>query len=221
MRKITVLFVAALLCSMFFTPALAQPPMYDRYERGRPEAPPPRVLEAPPPRHAAHGETYFFAHLGIFDPNNDVDGLDGYDSGMNFDLGVGSRVSPVLAVDGTFGAYTAERGSNEATVVPLTVGLRLVVPQSFIEPYFGAGLGLYFSKLKEDSTPTFSGIDDTSTDFGGYLSLGADFWLNPRIALNFEGKYHFVEPTFESNVGTSFDVNMSGWTVNLGVRASF
>jgi len=179
------------------------------------------MAEAPPPRHAAYGQTYFFAHVGIFDPNTDADGLDGYDTGLNFDLGVGSRVSPVLAIDGTFGAFSAERNSNEATVVPVTVGARLIMPNPFIEPYIGAGFGLYFSSLEEEATPTFSGIDDTSTDLGGYLSIGADFWLNPRIALNLEGKYHFVEPSFDSNAGNSFDVNMSGWTVNLGVRASF
>jgi hypothetical protein len=224
MRKITVLFLATLLCALSLAPAQAQPPSYDRYdryERGRPDSPPPRMAEAPPPRHAAHGETYFFGHLGIFDPNSDTDGLAGYDSGMNFDLGIGSRVSPILAVDGTFGAYAAEVGSKEAGVVPLTIGARLIVPNAFIEPYIGGGLGLYFTSLKEPATAGFSGIDDTSTDFGGYLSIGADFWLNPRVALNFEGKYHFVNPSFEDAAGNSWDVNMGGWTVNLGVRASF
>ena len=135
---------------------------------------------------------------------------------MNFDLGVGSRVSPVFAVDGTFGAYGAKRGSNEATVVPLTIGGRLIVPHPFIEPYVGAGLGLYFSSLDEP----INAIDDTSADFGGYLSAGLDMWLNPRAALNFEGKYHWVTPTFQSN-GYDVDVDLGGWTVNLGVRVAF
>ncbi len=220
MRKLMVLSVAMLLCAMISGPAAAQPPGYDRYERGGPPGPPPRSMEAPPPRHAAYGQTYFFAHVGIFDPNNDFDGLAGYDAGGNFDIGIGSRVSPVLAVDGTFGAFSADHGDNEAAVVPLTVGLRLTVPNPFIEPYVGGGLGLYFSSLDEPNSG-IGGIDDTSTDLGGYLSIGADFWLNPRIALNVEGKYHFVEPTFEDAAGNSFDVNMSGWTANLGVRVSF
>jgi outer membrane protein W len=151
----------------------------------------------------------------------DLDGLDGYDSGMNFDLGIGSRVSPVFAIDGTIGAYGAKRGSDEATVVPLTIGGRLILPHPFIEPYVGAGLGLYFSSLKEDPRTGYSGIDDSSADFGGYLSAGLDMWLNPRTALNFEGKYHWVTPTFQTNAGSNFDVNMGGWTVNLGVRVAF
>jgi opacity protein-like surface antigen len=233
MRKHHALILAGLMVAA--TAATAVAAEYDRYERGPrggsggEYAPPPprRGAEAPPPRHAQYGQPYFFAHLGLFDPNDDLAGLRGYDSGGHFELGVGSRVSPVFAVDGTFGAYGAERGSDEATVVPMTIGGRLIVPHPFIEPYVGAGLGLYFSSIDEGPASSargftsFSGIDDTSADFGGYLSAGLDMWLNPRVALNFEGKYHFVEPTFQTNAGNDVDVNLSGWTVNLGVRVAF
>ncbi|MFA5808041.1 MAG: outer membrane beta-barrel protein [bacterium] len=227
MRKHLALILAGLMVAA--TAATAVAADYDRYERGprggsRGEyAPPPprRGAEAPPPRHAQYGQPYFFGHLGIFDPNDDADGLKGYDSGGNFEFGVGSRVSPVFAVDGTFGAYGADRGSDEAAVVPMTIGGRLIVPHPFIEPYVGAGLGLYFSSLDEPARSGFSGIDDTSADFGGYLSAGLDLWLNPRAALNFEGKYHFVEPTFRTNAGNDIGVDLGGWTVNLGVRIAF
>lgn len=224
MRKHLALVLAGLFVAA--TAATAVAADYDRYERGPrggssgEYAPPPprRGADAPPPRHAQYGQPYFFAHLGIFDPNDDdLDGLRGYDSGGNFDIGVGSRVAPLFAIDGTFGGYGAERGSSEATVVPMTIGGRLIIPHPFIEPYVGAGLGLYFTSLDEP----INGIDDTSSDFGGYLSIGADFWLNPRVALNIEGKYHWVNPTFENNLGNSVDVNMGGWTANLGVRVGF
>jgi opacity protein-like surface antigen len=227
MRKRYALFLAGLFVAA--TAATAVAADYDRYERaprggppGEYASPPPRRgAYVPPPRHAQYGQPYFFAHLGIFEPNDEIDGLRGYDSGGNFDIGVGSRVSPLFALDGTFGGYGADRGSDEARVVPLTIGGRLIIPHPFIEPYVGAGVGLYFSSLEEAPTPVFSGIDDTSTDVGGYLSLGADFWLNPRVALNFEGKYHWVDPTFETNAGSDEDVDLSGWAVNLGVRFSF
>jgi hypothetical protein len=223
MRKRYALILAGLFVAA--TAATAVAAEYDRYERaprggppGEYASPPPRRgAYVPPPRHAQYGQPYFFAHLGIFEPNDEIDGLRGYDSGGNFDIGVGSRVSPLFALDGTFGGYGADRGSDEARVVPLTIGGRLIIPHPFIEPYVGAGLGLYFSSLDE---PVF-GIDDTSTDLGGYLSLGADFWLNPRVALNFEGKYHWVDPTFEDDLGNSGHVDLSGWAVNLGVRVAF
>jgi opacity protein-like surface antigen len=217
------------------TAATAVAAEYDRYERGpRGESrgeyvpPPPRSAEPPPYRHPVRGHGYFFTHLGIFAPNDDRDGLRGYDHGSTFDFGFGSRVAPMFAFEGTFGSYGADDGSREARVVPLTMGARLIIPTPFVEPYLGAGLGLYFTSLDEDSTASsrrgltpFSGIDDTSSDFGGYLSAGLDMWLNHRVALNFEGKYHFVQPSFQTNNGEDVDVNLSGWTANIGVRIAF
>ena len=229
MRKHLALAMAGLFVAATAATSLAAE--YDRYERGPGGGPgvyappPPRLrAAAPPPRHAQHGQPYFFAHLGVFDPNTDVDGLDGYDAGGNFDIGVGSRVSPLFAIDGTLGGYGADRGPDEVAVVPLTIGGRLIIPHPFFEPYVGAGLGLYFSSLDERASTIpggSTGIDDTSTDFGGYLSMGLDLWLNPRVALNFEGKYHWVDPTFETNAGDDVDVDLSGWAVNLGVRVAF
>jgi hypothetical protein len=227
MRKHLALVLAGLLVAS--TAATAVAADYDRYERGPrggapgEYAPPPprRGAETPPPRHAQFGQPYFFGHLGLFDPNGDADGLSGYDSGSAFEVGFGSRVAPMFAVEGAFGAYGTESGSDKASVVPLTIGCRLVIPHPFVEPYVGAGLGLYFSKLDEPRTDPFNDIDDTNSTFGGYISTGVDLWLNQRVALNFEGKYHFVEPTFQAAAGNSIDVNMSGLTMNLGVRVAF
>ena len=212
MRKSAVLVLAGLLSVALASAALAQ--QYDRYEKyGGP--PPRRGAGAPPPQHAVHGQTYLFGHVGLFQPNDDDPtptggGLGGYDTGGSFDIGIGSRVTPNLAIEGTFGGYGADRGSDEVTVVPLTFGARLILPAPVFEPYVGLGLGIYFASLDEP------GINDSDTTIGGYGSLGLDAWLNPRMALNFEGKYHWVEPKFNG-----LDVDVSGWTLNLGIRISF
>ena len=212
MRKSAVLVLAGLLSVALASTAMAQ--QYDRYEKyGGP--PPQRGAGAPPPRHAVHGQTYFFGHIGIFEPNDDDPtltggGLGGYDTGGSFDIGIGSRVTPNLAIEVTFGGYGADRVSDEVTVVPLTFGARLILPAPVFEPYVGLGLGIYFANLEEP------GIDDSDTTIGGYGSLGLDAWLNPRMALNFEGKYHWVEPEFNG-----VDVDVSGWTLSLGIRIAF
>jgi opacity protein-like surface antigen len=193
---------------------------YDRYERGYSGQPPPAPLAADPPRrqrHATAGEPYIYGQMGVYNPNSDADGLRGYDSGGNFAVAFGSRLSPLFAVEGTLGAFGTEEGSSEVSVYPMTMGGRFIVPNPFIEPYIGAGVGIYFANLKEPP----SGIDDSSTEFGGYLSLGMDFWLNQRVALNIEGRYHWVDASFENNLGSSVNVNLSGWTTNFGVRVSF
>jgi opacity protein-like surface antigen len=233
MRKRHALILAGLMVAATATTAVAAE--YDRYERGprggsRGEyepPPPPRAAEPQPYRHSVSGHPYFFTHLGVFDPNDFGDGLRRYESGSTFDVGFGSRVAPMFAFEGSFGAYGADDGSKEARVVPLTMGARLILPTPFFEPYVGGGLGIYFSSLYEGSASSgrgfspYSGIDDTSSNFGGYFSTGVDMWLSRRVALNFEGKYHFVKPTFQTNAGNDVDVDLSGWTVNLGVRIDF
>ena len=234
MRKRHALILAGLFVAV--TAATAVAADYDRYERGprggsRGEyAPPPprRGAEVPPPRHAQYGQPYFLADIGLFSPNSSSDGLSGYDSGGNIQLGIGSRVSPVFAVEGTVGGYGAKRGSDEATVVPLTIGGRFILPHPFLEPYFNFGLGLYSVNLKEDPAASrrgfinYSGIDDkTNTEFGGYLGGGLDAWMNPRTALNVDLKYHIVDSTFDTRAGNSVNVDLSGWTVNFGVRVAF
>ncbi len=216
MKKIFMLLCAGLAVAT--AAATAPAAEYDRYERGYPpSSPPPRAAYAPPPRHAVFGQTYFFVHGGLFEPNDFSDGLEGYDQGWNFDFGIGSRVSPILAIEGTAGAYGADRGPDEVRVVPVTVGARLILPNPILEPYIGAGVGVYFADLKEP----INGIDDSDTTVGGYVSVGLDAWLNPRTALNIEGKYHMANPTFSTNFGPSVDVDVSGWAVNLGVRFAF
>jgi len=215
MKKIAVLFLSGLFVATLSATAPAQD-RYDRYERypgGGP--PPPRAAGAPPPQHAVYGQPYFFGHVGFFEPNDDAPtltggGLGGYDTGGSFDFGIGSRVSPILAIEGALGGFSAERGPDEVAVVPLTFGLRLIVPNPVIEPYLGAGLGMYIADLKEP------GIDDSDATIGGYVAIGMDAWLNPRMALNFEGKYHFAKPEFNG-----IEVDVSGWTLGMGVRISF
>lgn len=223
MKRLSTLLFAGLAVAM--TAATVPAAEYDRYERGYPppppSSPPPRAAYARPPQHAAFGQTYFFLHGGAFEPNDSSDGLAGYDSGGSFDLGFGSRVSPILAIEGTVGGFGADRGPDEVRVVPLTVGVRLILPNPILEPYVGGGVGFYFVDLKEPFNFGGIGTDDSDATAGGYLSLGLDAWLNPRVALNLEGKYHMATPTFTNNAGTSFDVDVSGWAVSLGVRLGF
>ncbi len=216
MKRILTLLVAGVVVAA--AAATAPAAEYDRYERGyAPSSPPPRAAYGPPPRHAAFGQTYLVLHGGIFEPNDSLEGLAGYGQGWNFDIGVGSRVSPILAIEGTAGVYAADHGPDEVRVVPVTIGARVVLPNPIIEPYLGGGVGVYFANLDEPTT----GINDSDTTVGGYVSLGLDAWLNPRTALNIEAKYHVADPSFTNNVGQSFDVDVSGWAINLGVRFAF
>ncbi len=156
----------------------------------------------------------------MFEPNSDTDGLKFYDSGLSFDAGVGSRVSPSLAVEGAIGSYSTDKQGLSATVVPLTIGVRVIIPSPFFEPYVAGGVGIYFSDI---DFPTLNGAgqvtsvrNETNSSMGVYGAAGIDAWLNPKMALNLEGKYHWTQPA----IGP-VDVNLGGWTLNLGIRISF
>ena len=236
MKKALVLALAGILASGFV--AVAGPAgaaEYDRYERGTaappPPPPPPRGAPPPPLRQAGfHAGPYLFGNVGIFEPSDyyayyyNTYGLQGYASGLSGNVGFGSRLSPFAAVEGTVGYFSAERGSDKASAVPLTIGGRLIFPHPVFEPYIGGGLGVYFASLEEKpfpGPPPYSGTDDSNTTIGGYFSMGVDFWLNPRIALNFESRYQVVTPTFTTKAGNSFDLDMSGWELNFGFRINF
>lgn len=188
---------------------------------GYPEGDYPERGVYPAPRHAPHGAPYVILQGGVFDPNDSEEGLRGYDEGWSFDFGLGSRLSPVLAVEGLVGAYGAENGPNQLEVVPVTLGGRFILPGSFIEPYLGAGLGFNFARLQEEAVGDFSGIDDSNASVGGYMSLGADAWIGPRGSLSLEAKYRMGNPSFTTNAGNSLDVDISGLTVNVGMRFEF
>jgi len=239
MKKVLVLALAGFLAAGFVVVAdLAGAAEYDRYERETPPPPPPpRYQGAPPPPRPSgfHAGPYLFGNIGIFEPSNYYNdyynsyygtyGLTGYSSGLSGNAGFGSRLSPIAAVEGTVGYFSADRGPDEASVVPVTIGGRLIIPNPVFEPYLGGGIGVYFASLDEKPVPgyPYPGTDDSDTTIGGYFSLGMDLWLNPRFALNLEGRYQMVQPTFTEKGAypLSFDLDMSGWELNVGFRINF
>jgi len=236
MRKAAVLSVLLLMVAASAGSVFAAE--YDRYEReytietsptslppqpSQPQQPPlpsqpppypPRAASVPPKTHMNYGPGYVGVQLGFYKPNNDwYDDLATYDTGFAFNVVFGSRLAPFFAIEvstGYFGSHSSHY-QGDLSVVPVTVGGRLIIPNPFVEPYIGAGLGAYFTKLDENR-----GVKDNATDLGGYMSAGIDVWLNPRIALNMEGRYHWVKPKFEG-----YDVDLSGWNALFGVRVLF
>ncbi len=164
----------------------------------------------PPPKHAEFGEPYLFGHIGLFEPWGD---LSAYNAGTNFDFGLGSRVNENIAIEASLGRHDAKSATGNLSVMPLTFGARIILPQQVVEPYAGIGLGFY--RVNLDDNAKF-GVNDSDTAIGGYLSLGADAWLNPRIALNIEGRYQMVNPQLGEQ-----NVEVSGVSLSLGLRVGF
>lgn len=212
-RSIAVLVCMAVLLSCGIASAA------DRYERDRSAAPPPeperRAASPRADRDRPYGfQPYVAARLGLFEGNTAFNGLKDYNTGTSFGIDFGGRISPVLAVEGALGMYGAQVTGDEVSVKPLTAGFRLIAPNPYVEPYFGAGLGLYLCSVDD----SYAGVNDDASTFGGYMSLGMDAWVNPRVAVNVEGKYHVAEPTLRYSDGTSAPVDLSGWAITFGLR---
>ena len=117
---------------------------------------------------------------------------------------------------------TGSISSTEVSVVPVTIGGRLIIPSPVFELYFGGGIGAYFASLKEPvQVSPLIGTDDSNTTIGGYVSFGLDWWVSPKVALNLDTRYQMANPTFTSSTGISYDVDVSGWELNFGVRVNF
>lgn len=214
-RSIAVLVGVALLLSCGIASAT------DRYERDRSAAPPsePERRAASPraDRDRPFGyQPYLAARLGLFEGNTQFNGLKDYNTGTSFEIDFGSRVSPVLAVEGALGMYGAQVTGDEVSVKPLTAGIRLIAPNPYVEPYLGAGLGLYLCSVND----SIVGVNENASVLGGYLSLGMDAWINPKVAFNIEGKYHLVKPSFRGADGTSVPLDLSGVAMTFGLRIS-
>ena len=153
------------------------------------------------------GNLYWFGHFGLYYPKGDIGDLN---TGWNLSGGVGSRVHPNVAVESTLAFMRSSGAPGHLWAVPLTVGARLIYPTPTFEPYVGAGFGFYYVSLDKPH------VDDSAFTLGGYLSAGADAWLNRSTALNAELKYQYMNPGLSGS-----DVNTSGVVFTLGIRMKF
>lgn len=107
-------------------------------------------------------------------------------------------------------------GSQKVEVfnmTPVLFGLRYeflqIQKEGFLQPYLSAGFGGYlFSDVKVDQGLIYEDVSvATNIRHGLYLGLGLNIHLGTWIALNFDGKYHFVnvDPNYRQS-GSEFGV---------------
>ena len=151
---------------------------------------------------------YAAVKLGGYLPQaNDVED---FDDSLYGELAVGRYFHPNFA--GEFGiGYTKSDGSGgrDLTIIPVTLGVKGVLPMGNVEPFATLGVGLYYSEAKGP------GFSEDDTVFGFFAGAGVNYNFASNMFLGVEGKYFFAEPSFGPN-----DVEIDGvnLTVNLGFR---
>jgi opacity protein-like surface antigen len=160
---------------------------------------------------------YLFARAGAIVPKHDD--LEGFDTGLAFEGGLGFRTSPNLAFELAVGRYAVEASgpffdpdvgfvvdrTDRGTAIPVTGTVKLIAPAGSIEAYGLAGAGVYFVSYEiEESLPGVGSgsISDDDTVFGFHFGGGLSAALSPNVTLGAELRYFVTKATvFDVDIG--------------------
>jgi opacity protein-like surface antigen len=136
----------------------------------------------------------------------------------------------------TTGAYrnfsddtnSAIRHDTTLDIGSFTVGAVVhFAPGSIVNPYLGAGAGIYDYRLHENgdfidfsqtTLPIFRSFDTASgTTFGGYALAGLDFRVAHSVSLFVEGRYTMASKDLSGDFSGLGKIDLSGASVNGGV----
>lgn len=174
---------------------------------------------------AASLPNYAVLKLGGYFPQSDD--LDEFDNSFYGEIGFGHYFNPNIAMEFGVG-YTKSSASEsvpgvgsadvDITIVPITLGIKVLTTAENFEPYAMAGIGFYYADA--DATVNLSGIgsgsdSESDTVFGFYLGVGANYNFTPNTFIGLEGKYFWASPSFE---GIDVDIDGINLTANIGYR---
>ena len=167
---------------------------------------------------------YFALKFGAYLPQ--ASDVENFDDSFYGEIGFGHYLNRNIAMEIAAG-YTKSSASVsvpgasanvDLTIIPVTLGLKILYPGEGFEPFVMAGIGMYY--VDADLSATVSGIGSASasesdTTFGGFLGLGGNFNVTPNTYIGIEGKYFFATP---SSQGIDVDVDGINLTANIGFR---
>lgn len=88
----------------------------------------------------------------------------------------------------TFNAYIPLK--QTASVVPVTISVKGVLPDGSFQPFISAGAGLYIVALEDDPTDSARATRrDSASPFGYHFGLGANLLLGGNLVASIEGRY--------------------------------
>lgn len=165
------------------------------------------------------GWSYVALKAGMYMPNTDDHGLDGWKNGFGGEFAVGGQFGqgPVaFGVEGGLGGFMLkhDEGDVNLTIVPITINGKLLVrPAEIVTLFIGGGLGYYVGMLSGDDVSEMSSSDKTGKGLG-FQAVGGVEVLLGAVGLIAEVKWSKADVEF----GDSDDkANIGGTAILVGL----
>jgi opacity protein-like surface antigen len=143
--------------------------------------------------------------VGAFVPNDDQFNSDLLVNGL-FEYYVRPRVSLRTEFGLTDPGHTREP-VDSLRQVPLRLDVNYNWEGGVWHPFVGAGIGAYFLRNKDNGVP----FGTTYTEPGINLGGGLEYFLNRRVTLKGEARYHRID-------SLPGGPDPSGWALTLGMK---
>ncbi len=140
-----------------------------------------------------------------------------FSTGFDAELAYGHYVLSNLVLEGAAGYVHdgVNKGyGNDIKVIPVTLTAKVVLPLARIEPFVGAGIGLYFTKFHGKVEETVTDVSKTLA--GGHVAAGSYYNISSSLFAGVEGKYVVTEEADFGRLRTS--LNGFSVTANVGCR---
>jgi opacity protein-like surface antigen len=174
-----------------------------------------------------NNDNYASVRIGAFIPNDEADVLDkGFAAGAALGHKLNRNFAFEIGLDYMSADFNHDYGYEDAYLstfgIPVTA--KFIVPLSHqVEFYAGGGFGVYFTHVEFDHEyydgyrDDDNGVDDTGLGF--HALVGADFKMNPNMALTMELKYTEIEEDFA--YPPYDDLELEGTTASAGIKFLF
>ncbi len=169
---------------------------------------------------------------GVFTPRGSS--VRQFGSGFDAEIAVGRAFLPFLAgelgagiansgdtdvMPGTYqdpGTFTRYSTRQRYRFYPITASVKVILPAGTVEPFLGAGFGLYLARAEWEVIGTSTTVKASENPAGFHAIAGATIAFGPRFFGGVDARYVFVKTRY-FNQGT---VDLGGLraTALLGAR---
>jgi len=117
--------------------------------------------------------------------------------------------------------FHQNRYNNDGVIVtqyPLQLTAFLyIIPVGPIRPYILGGVGWYYTRTDYRDQYSLTNSDTTKSYFGEHLGAGAELMLGPRLSLDADVRYIFVNATNNSVINGDYNY----WQITFGLNFYF